>query len=85
MVPGSSDFYVSVVETHRVFRVSAATGAITTIAGAGGPGYNGDNIPANTAQIAYPYGIAVDQATGDLSSRKSTKPTTASRRTPRCR
>jgi sugar lactone lactonase YvrE len=66
MVPGSSDFYVSVVETHRIFRVSAATGAITTVAGAGGPGYNGDGIPANTAQIAYPYGIAVDQATGDL-------------------
>jgi trimeric autotransporter adhesin len=66
MVPGTSDFYVSVVEGHRVYRVSAATGAITTVAGAGGPGYNGDNVPANTAQISYPYGIAVDQATGDL-------------------
>src|SRR5499426_4247967 len=66
MVPGSSDFYVSVVDTSREFQVSATTGAITTIAGAGGPGYNGDNIPATSAQIAYPYGIAVDPSTGDL-------------------
>jgi len=66
MVPGSSDFYVSVIESHRVYRVSASTGAITTVVGAGGPGYNGDNIPATSAQIAAPYGITVDTSTGDL-------------------
>src|SRR5882724_308905 len=66
MVPGSSDFYVSVIESHRVYRVSASTGAITTVVGAGGAGYNGDNIPATSAQIAAPYGIAVDTSTGDL-------------------
>src|SRR5882724_10432503 len=66
MVPGSSDFYVSVIESHRVYRVSATTGAITTVVGAGGAGYNGDNIPATSAQIAAPYGIAVDTSTGDL-------------------
>jgi hypothetical protein len=72
MVPGSSDFYVSVIESSRVYRVSASTGAITTVAGAGGPGYNGDNIPASSAQISFPYGIAVDQTTGI-----STSPTAA--------
>ena len=66
MVPGPSDFYVSVIESSRVYRVSASTGAITTVAGAGGPGFNGDNIPASSAQISFPYGIAVDPGTGDL-------------------
>src|SRR3989454_1513713 len=66
MVPGSSDFYVSVIESHRIYRVSASTGAITTVVGAGGPGFNGDNIPATSAQISYPYGIAIDPGTGDL-------------------
>ncbi len=66
MVPGTSDFLVAVIEAHRVFRVSASTGQITTVVGAGGPGFNGDNILAASAQISYPYGIAVDPGTGDL-------------------
>ncbi|MBK8495241.1 MAG: hypothetical protein IPL50_09535 [Chitinophagaceae bacterium] len=33
---------------------------ITTIAGTGTPGYNGDGISATTAQLYYPHNIALD-------------------------
>jgi sugar lactone lactonase YvrE len=33
---------------------------VTTIAGIGTAGYNGDNIDATSAQLNYPFGIAVD-------------------------
>ena len=36
------------------------SGIITTIAGNGSCGYNGDGIPATTAQLSYPGGIAFD-------------------------
>ena len=35
---------------------------ITTIAGTGTAGYNGDGIAATTAQLFYPQGLAVDAA-----------------------
>ena len=45
--------------------MTAATGIITTVAGTGTAGYNGDGIPAVTALLDSPWGIAVDGA-GDL-------------------
>jgi cysteine-rich repeat protein len=44
---------------HRIRRVSTA-GIITTVAGTGVPGYNGDDIPAASAQLGTPYSIAFD-------------------------
>ena len=38
-----------------------ANGIITTIAGTGNPGYNGDGGLADTSQLNEPYGIAIDQ------------------------
>jgi RHS repeat-associated protein len=35
---------------------------ITTVAGNGTPGYNGDNIPATSAELYTPFGVAVDSA-----------------------
>jgi sugar lactone lactonase YvrE len=46
---------------NRVRKINAA-GIITTIAGTGGMGYNGDNIPATTAELNVPGGVAVDNA-----------------------
>ena len=46
---------------NRVRKVNAA-GIITTIAGTGTAGYNGDNIPATDAQLFDPSGVAVDGA-----------------------
>ena len=45
---------------HRVRRVDAITGVITTIAGTGIGGYNGDSIPATDAQLFGPRFLAID-------------------------
>ena len=39
-----------------------ASGIITTVAGTGANGYNGDDIAATTAKLNDPYGVAVDAA-----------------------
>ena len=58
---------------QRVRRVDGATGIITTLAGSGVPnsagqvasGFSGDGGPATSAQLASPYGVALD-AHGNL-------------------
>lgn len=45
---------------HRIRRVNGTTGVITTIAGTGTPGYNGDGIPATAATLVSPVGVGVD-------------------------
>ena len=45
--------------------VSPVTKDITTVAGTGTLGYNGDNIAATSAQLNYPLGVAVD-ASGNI-------------------
>jgi sugar lactone lactonase YvrE len=49
----------------RVRKLTAATGIITTVAGNGTVGYNGDNGPATNAELSYPQRLAVDAA-GDI-------------------
>ena len=44
----------------RVRKVDAVTGLISTMAGNGAFYYNGDGIPATSAALGEPYGIAVD-------------------------
>src|SRR5271165_4912999 len=55
-----NNILISDTGNSRIRKVSPATGLIQTIAGTGTPGYNGDGIAANTAQISTPYGLAVD-------------------------
>jgi sugar lactone lactonase YvrE len=50
---------------HRIRKVEAATGLITTVAGTGESGFSGDGGPATSAELSTPAGIAVD-ATGNL-------------------
>ena len=45
---------------HRVRRIDAATGVITTFAGTGAPGFDGDGGPATEAMLNAPAGIEVD-------------------------
>jgi len=54
--------YICDVGSHVVRRVSMTSGLISTVAGTGTAGYNGDNIPATTAQLSSPYALAVDGA-----------------------
>jgi hypothetical protein len=45
---------------HRIRRIDAITGVITTIAGTGMIGFSGDNGPAANAQLFYPNYLSID-------------------------
>lgn len=47
---------------HRLCRVDARTGIITTVAGTGERGFDGDGGPAVAAKLNEPYGVVVDKA-----------------------
>jgi len=54
------NLYVSSSSSQsKVYKIDSA-GVITTIAGTNNYGYNGDNIPATTAELNFPVGIYVD-------------------------
>jgi hypothetical protein len=61
----AGNLYLSEVFNHRVRRVDAVTGIITTVVGTGKEGFAGDGGPATQAQIAGPQAVAFD-ATGNL-------------------
>ena len=54
--------YIAERDNHGVRRVDAVTGAISTFAGTGSPGFSGDGGPASSAQLRQPHSIAVDPA-----------------------
>ena len=56
------NLYFSDTFNHRIRRVDARTGTITTCAGSGEAGYAGDGGPAAGARLNEPYGIAIDKA-----------------------
>ena len=57
---GRGTFYVA-DNNNDTIRKIAPDGTITTIAGTGVPGYNGDGIPAVQAQLYAPFALALDQ------------------------
>jgi hypothetical protein len=57
---GNGNLYIVDSWNQRIREVSAATGIITTVAGNGTYGYNGDNQLATSAELNYPCGIALD-------------------------
>jgi sugar lactone lactonase YvrE len=59
---GAGNLYFSDTFNHRVRRVEAKRGVVTTVAGNGVAGYAGDGGPAGRAQLNEPYGIVVDRA-----------------------
>ncbi len=58
-VNGAGDLYITDAENHRVRRVTG-DGTISTVAGTGTDGFSGDGGPAASAQLNYPFGLAVD-------------------------
>jgi len=56
----SNNLYIADEGAERIRKVAAATGTITTVAGSGQWGYQGDNGPATSASLATPAGVAVD-------------------------
>jgi uncharacterized repeat protein (TIGR01451 family) len=61
-VDAAGNLYISDTFNHRIRRVSAATGLITTIAGTGKVGYSGNGDPATGAELFYPGEVALDAA-----------------------
>ena len=60
-VDGEGNLYIADTENHRVRKVSPE-GIITTIAGTGLPGFEGDDGPALVARLRFPSALAVDAA-----------------------
>jgi len=59
-VDSAGNIYVSDTENERVRKITNSTGLISTVAGNGTYGYNGDGIPATSAMLTYPREVAVD-------------------------
>ncbi len=60
-IDASGNLYIADTNNHRVRRVDTS-GRITTVAGTGEEGYDGDGGPATSARIYRPYDLAVDAA-----------------------
>jgi trimeric autotransporter adhesin len=60
-VDSAGNLYIADTDDDRVRKV-APGGTITTVAGTGTAGYNGDNQQATAAQLNNPFGVAVDGA-----------------------
>ena len=56
----SGNVYISDTYSSRIRKVTVSTGIISTIAGTGAYGYNGDGVVATAATLNFPYGIALD-------------------------
>jgi sugar lactone lactonase YvrE len=60
-VDSAGNLYIADERNQRIRKVDA-NGTITTVAGNGTAGYNGDNVGATSAELNYPAGVAVDSA-----------------------
>ncbi|MBV8632642.1 MAG: Ig-like domain repeat protein [Silvibacterium sp.] len=58
---GFGNLYIADTANARIRKVDTS-GIISTVAGNGTAGYNGDGIPATTAELGYPVGVALDTA-----------------------
>jgi sugar lactone lactonase YvrE len=64
-IDDSNNLYIADTDNHRIRRVDASTGNITTIAGNGEMGFDGDGQQALQAKFNRPHVIAFDNE-GDL-------------------
>ena len=52
--------FIADYANQRIRKIDYSTGFISTVAGTGVLGYNGDGIQATAAELAYPYNMAID-------------------------
>jgi len=57
----SDNLYIADTKNHRIRKVDTS-GIVTTVAGTGTAGYNGDGIAATSAQLNNPYNMRFDSA-----------------------
>jgi streptogramin lyase len=55
------NLFIADARNHRIRRVDAKTGIITTVAGQGIRGLGGDNGPALSALLSYPTSVTLDE------------------------
>jgi sugar lactone lactonase YvrE len=65
-VDSQGTLYIADTFNHRVRRVDAASGLITTVAGTGAARFNGDDGPGVKAALNEPVALAVDERAGRL-------------------
>ena len=58
-IAGNGDFFD---DQHRIRKVDASTGNISTVAGSAASGFGGDGGAATAARLNYPRGVALDGA-----------------------
>ena len=58
----SGDMYICDISNNRIRKVTTSTGIITTVAGNGTSGYNGDDIAASSALLQVPASITSDSS-----------------------
>jgi sugar lactone lactonase YvrE len=63
LVVHGGQLYLADTDNERIRMVDLITGIITTVAGTGIGGFDGDGIPATAAQVNRPFGVAVDSNT----------------------
>ena len=59
-VDGDGNVYIADRYNHRIRKVTASTGIITTFAGNGTLGFSGDGAAATSAQLNNPLGVTLD-------------------------
>lgn len=59
-VDTSGDIYFADTGNYRIRKINTNTGVISTVAGNGSSGYNGDGIQAISASLSEPTGVAVN-------------------------
>jgi len=59
-IDSSGNIYIP-DDNHRIRKVNAITGMVTTIAGIGAHGFSGDNGPATAAMLSYPNAVCLDR------------------------
>jgi len=64
-VDSYGNLYIADTFNERIRVVSASTRIITSLVGTGNIGFNGDGIGALSAELYYPYGVALD-TTGNI-------------------
>jgi len=60
-IDAAGNLFIADATAHRIRRVDAKTGVISTVAGTGEAGMDGDGGPATQARIDTPYAVAVDR------------------------